>query len=289
MNGSYRSVLAMLLAPLAAVLGVLAFASAPAQALIVHKYLSTPHITVPESTPIPYAQSPGHVTQVSSMTVDEGHIWAAEHIAGTLSTRTDEFDDASGSFLLQSPAALGGRDSGVAVAHVGGEALVFVGGGGVGVFNGVSGAYLGEWTGVGTPQRSFDEVNDVAIDDSSAPGDWAAGDVYVVNRNDGVLDVFKPQAGGGEDYVTQLQLPGRPYYVAVSATTGEVFVYDETAPKAFVIEAFAPNLILWVSIKSVRSLKRRVCAANRWAASPYLVGLLSTMPKMPCMSRQKAR
>ncbi len=84
------------LAPLAVVLGALAFASAPAQALIVHKYLSTPHITE-----VTGGATAGPLTEVHSMSVDEGRLWAAEHIAGTLNRRTDAFNDSTGASELQ--------------------------------------------------------------------------------------------------------------------------------------------------------------------------------------------
>ncbi len=251
MNGSYRSVLAMLLAPLAAVLGVLAFASAPAQALIVHKYLSTPHITeVPESTPIPYATSPGHLTEVQSMTVDEGHVWTDERVIGTIQEhRMDEFSDSTGAFVLQLSHPAEFNASGIAVAHAGGETQVLVGTGStVSVFDGSTGAPVGEWEGKGVAGiEKFGGVSAIAVDPSRAPGDWAAGDVYVADAGENVVDVFKPMAGGGEEYVTRL--PGtftHPEYVAVSASTGEVFVADRTeavAPGeyAYVIDAFEPE------------------------------------------------
>src|ERR1700739_3259087 len=134
------------------------------------------------------------------MTVDEGHLWAAEHFTGT-SDRTDEFGEPSGGFslqLTQPPISLEEAIFGVAVGQVGGVAQVYVGGrqsangeGAVGVFDGGSGAYLSEWTGAGTPEHTFGSgyrtVRDLAVDGSTAAGDWATGDVYVTDPGEGVV------------------------------------------------------------------------------------------------------
>ena len=68
-------------------------------------------------------------------------------------------------------------------------------------------------TGAATPGTSFGErdgavdaqaVNSIAVDESKAAGDWAAGDVYVADPGENAVDVFKPKTGGTEEYVAQV-------------------------------------------------------------------------------------
>ncbi|MCL2769630.1 MAG: hypothetical protein FWD42_05910 [Solirubrobacterales bacterium] len=86
-----------------------------------------------------------------------------------------------------------------------------------------------EWT--GTPSGSFSSVRDVAVDTAT---DWASGDVFVTDFGTGAnaVDVFKPRAGGGDEYVTSLTgtAPSEPFSqpekVAVSGLNGDVVVED---------------------------------------------------------------
>ena len=189
-------------------------------------------------------------------------------------------------------------DQGIAVGHVGvgKEEEVYVGASGgkelseakhesvVAVF-GASGSLQATWTGADTPNKSFvahenatheDErvaaLTGVAVDNKETPsgGDWAAGDVYVATSSAfsatatepfasfNVVDVFKPEAGGKENYVTQLtgicESPGTcpgtvipfggPRGVAVDQSNGDVLVQDsEFAEGEYraVVDVFAPT------------------------------------------------
>jgi hypothetical protein len=257
-----------------ALVGVWALSVASAQAAVRHDYLS-------QITEVPAGAGvslPGPVTSLSSMTVDSGHLWVAEHIENTNSSRVDMFDAASGVFVSQfpQPAGLVATQYGIAVGHGTGEGLVYVGAvdsgngleGRVAVFS-EAGALLGSWTGADTPTGSFginEGVRDVAVDGSV--GGPASGDVYVV-ASTGVVDVFKPEAGGKEplaENVSQLSgvcpvegtsceplevIPfGNPKHVAVDASTGDVLVQDEIDEEAegevvrrSVIDVFEPRLL----------------------------------------------
>jgi hypothetical protein len=94
------------------------------------------------------------------------------------------------------------------------------------------------WTGEHTPRGSFDTVLDVAVDNSASAGDWASGDLFVVDNGApnkvSVVDIFKPVAGGGEPGKIEGQLTGvspsepfaEPSHIAVSGFNGDVVVQD---------------------------------------------------------------
>jgi phosphodiesterase/alkaline phosphatase D-like protein/DNA-binding beta-propeller fold protein YncE len=98
-----------------------------------------------------------------------------------------------------------------------------------------SGGYelLSEWTGANTPDALFGEVAGVAVDNSTSASDPHAGDVYVVDASNGVVDAFKPKPAGLEEaqegaFVATLS-GGRleePNGVAVDSATGGVYVAD---------------------------------------------------------------
>jgi hypothetical protein len=214
-----------LLAAVLAVLGVVGFAPA-AQGAVTHEYLAAPSEEiskgVPEGQPVP-----GQLTGFfNSMTVAPGHhLWISEYTYSD-QLRVDEFDAYTGAFesqLAQSPsAAITGM--GIAVGESTGEREVYAAGrpnniSVVAVF-GPLGTLQNVWDGADTPYgwftpppkplfESTGEVRGVAVDESSDPGDWAQHDVYVSTSVAGttvrsVVDVFKPKAGGGEEYLTQL-------------------------------------------------------------------------------------
>jgi hypothetical protein len=242
-----------ILAWLCTVAGGIGLIATTAQAAALHNYLS--QITeIPVSSGAPLT---GRLTGVDAMTVDSGHLWVAEHIEGTRSYRTDEFNSSALSFesqLAQPPvgSTLDEQAFGIAVGHSTPETQVYVGAvdrsngpqneGTVAVL-GSSGSLLGSWNGADTPSGKFGSrgVRDVAIDRSTFGG-WAAGDVYVVDRSeDGselLVDVFKPEAGGKEKYVTQLTgTPSQPFRdptrVAVDEVNGDVLVADENGVHVF--------------------------------------------------------
>jgi hypothetical protein len=238
------------LASLCAAVGALALWGAPAQALFAHKYLFQFN-EVPSSSG---AAFPGPVTRPGSMTVDAGHLWIAEDVEGGTRSRLDEFNAATGEFIAQPLHSETVQYLGVAVGHVSGEpeadvyAAEFNGSeASVGVY-GEAGAKSATWSGAQTPAKSFGVVFDLTADNSASLSDSAAGDVYVPVPAQKVVDVFKPEAGGAEKYVTQLTgtcaTPAacsteqfvEPRDVAVSSTNGDVFVTDGN-----VVDVFEPT------------------------------------------------
>jgi WD40-like Beta Propeller Repeat len=230
--------------------GVVALGVSAASGAVSHEFLPGLSAKLSEGVPVvgPHGETtpvPGPWRSVAATTVDSGELFVtAPHEPGHSST-IDAFDAASGAFLSQfaisTPPFL---YDGIAVGHSTGEAQVYVGGTGVvGVLNS-AGALLGEWAGpepANPPGGLFGcfacatASPDISVDGNpSSLGDWAAGDVYVADQLKGVVDVFKPLAGGGEEYITQL--PGstgvtfsRPDGVAVNPLDGEVVVVDKQA------------------------------------------------------------
>jgi hypothetical protein len=201
---------------------------------------------------------PGSFGEMHSMTVDAGELYA-EDDSGAF--RLDRFDASSGAFLGQFPQlSLSGRfelSRGVAVGHSTGEAQVYVSGykfvkegegrGIVAVLDS-AGSVLGVWTGADAPSGEGEIFQGVAVDGSSSLGDWAADDVYVADPSKGVVDVFKPEAGGGEKYVAQLTGPeppgvlfSEPAWVAVNQSNGEVYVLDKGQEN---VDVFRPAAVV---------------------------------------------
>jgi hypothetical protein len=188
------------------------------------------------------------------MTVDSGELYVADGGRFESEYRLDRFNASSNAFVLQFPqvSSLSYLHQGVAVGHATGETEVYVPGdetlsgsseGAVAVF-GAAGNLQHVWKGADTPNKAFacfgcGATADVAVDGSGALGDWASGDVYVVDSVNAVVDVFKPEAGGGEKYVTQLTGVSpteplvRPSQVAVSGVDGEVLIADESGVSIF--------------------------------------------------------
>jgi WD40-like Beta Propeller Repeat len=236
----------------------LAFAAGLADAAVTHDFLPEPSKKISEGVPEGAGVLvTGPLSGVNSLTVDEGHLWIAERFEGQggpgKESRVDAFDAATGSFLLpqlNETSSLGALAEGIAVGHSNLETDVYVGTRDRATFNGVvavftpAGSLQATWTGADTPSKSFDEfgVSDVAVN-NRAFGDWPAGDVYVVNSHEGVVDVFKPEAGGQEPPELAAELtgtgPGAPFIsptrVAVDRASGEVLVVDQT-----VVDIFKP-------------------------------------------------
>jgi hypothetical protein len=231
------------------VLGGLVFGCGGAFGAVRHEFLSSIR-EVPGG-----AALPGQLGRVSGLAVDGGVLYVADDNGSQASSRLDRFGVSSGEFLTQFPQepGLAYLHDGVAVGHATGEAQVYTAGdvagsqeGAVGVFA-VSGAALAgsPWRGADTPSGGFgcfecgSDEGAVAVDGSGIVGDWASGDVYVVDRNNGVVDVFKPKAGGGEEYLTRLEgsepgVPfGEPTSVAVDQTSGDVLVGDRSVVYVF--------------------------------------------------------
>jgi hypothetical protein len=229
--------------------------SAPsANAAVIHAYLPAPSEELSKGVPAG-AEVPGALGELNAMTVDSGDVWIAEKLGGE--TRVDEFNAATGAFMLQFPQVSGltGLDAPIAVGHGTPETQVYVGaqeaGAGVVAVFSATGSLLGRWTGSDTPATSFAGIEGLALDASSAGGDWAKGDAYVVSGAEPAVDVFKPEAAGKETFQTQIKgtcettglavcagtVPfARPTRVAVDQTTGDVLVVDSEA----VVDVFQP-------------------------------------------------
>jgi hypothetical protein len=238
-----------------ALAGCLVLGVSGAPAAVTHKFLPEPSMKLSEGVP---AQGPkGEAVAfpgpfetnhgIKSMTVDSGELYVADREDPS---RIDKFSATSGgAFVAQFPQIASPRflHQSVVVGHSTGEAQVYLGGdvypggqphGEVGVLS-PAGALKTVWTGADTPSKGFgcfecEAPGSIAVDGNpSSLGDWAAGDVYVVDLANSVVDVFKPLAGGGEEYVTQLTGPeppgvlfSKPVYVAVSPLNGEVMVSE---------------------------------------------------------------
>jgi hypothetical protein len=233
-----------------------------ARAAIVHDYLSQvtevpavgPH---GEVVPIP-----GGFTGVNSLAADAGNVWLAEQ--GSNGSRLDEFSASSGAFVSQLPQVSGVShlNLGVAVGHTAGEAHVYVPGyepaseaSVVLVFGASGGGLLGKWTGAvaKTPGKVFGclacggqrQEALVSVDNSSSLGDWAAGDVYVADPQNNVVDVIEPAGANEGKLAGELTgvSPTEPFSkvedVAVSAFNGDVLVVDGEAVDMFKPAAIA--------------------------------------------------
>lgn len=105
-----------------------------------------------------------------------------------------------------------------------------------------AGVYAGvEITGASTPQTSFSVPEAVAVDNS---GGVNTGDVYVADRNHGVVDRFDPTGA----YLGQITLPGggTPSGLAVDSN-GNLYVSDDNN---FLIDEFSPSGSLITQITS---------------------------------------
>jgi hypothetical protein len=253
---------------LCALAGLLAFGAAPGQALDKHAYLSQfseiPSVG-PHGEPV---AMPGPLSVGSSaIAVDEGHVYVAESLYvaenNGSKSRLDEFEAATGAFVsqfAQLPSQFEYANQGVAVGHAAGKGQVYVAGdelvggsprGAVAVF-GTTGELLNVWTGVAAPSHErfhcFECANSggVAVDNSGVG--WSAGDVYVADPEAGVVDVFEPEAGGGEKLAAQLKGVSptepfvKPYKVAVEPSNGEVLV-AEAQPGGAAVDIFKPASI----------------------------------------------
>jgi hypothetical protein len=206
------------LAVVCVLLGTLAFASVPAAALDFHKYEEQ------------ISESPsGKLGEPLSLTVDAGDLYvSAKDEPGAGAGGFFKFDATTGAFVSQvSLPGFGPPELGVAFGRSTSETELYASyQNAVAVFGaGVCGslecpAFQNEWTGADTPNGSFvseksqgsGTVGAVAVDESAA-ANWAKGDVLVSTYSDvrgehsnlNVIDVFKPEAGGNETYVTQLK------------------------------------------------------------------------------------
>jgi WD40-like Beta Propeller Repeat len=268
-----RSLPAVASGSLCAFIGFFVLSAAPAQAATTHEFLPSVSEVLAEGAP-PSALVPGPLGGVNALTVDSGHLWAAEHLEPS-GSRVDEFDASSGGFLTQlnEEGGVSFLETGVAVGHAGGEERVYVGAGQgedsvVAVFDPASGKLVHVWTGAGTVNKSFIKngkgerpgiFRGLAVDDSANLE--TAGDVYVATAGAegfegfasfNIVDVLKPATGGAEPAEATTQLVGTcvtnetacpeeesfkgPSGVAVSGFNGHVLVTDRKK----VVDVFEP-------------------------------------------------
>ena len=228
-------------------LTMLALTSAPADALLLHVLESPPIVEVPAACP--GAARPGLLEgELNAMAGDAGHLWASENVHGT--SRTEAFSATSPYACERQLSHLdGSTPEGVGVGHATGEEQVYVAyrHDNVYVSNGESGVTLAQWNVFGGG-----EVDGVAVDDSPSPSldDWAAGDVLVsVNGSQHVVDVLRPEAGGGEEEAAAPLTgtgPGEPFSfpqaIAVDDVNGDVFIVDHTPAFRYFIDVFEPGV-----------------------------------------------
>jgi len=229
--------------------GCLMLGESVTSAAVTHEYLS--QITeVPALGPDGEAiASPGELGDVGALALDSGHLWLAEQREGL--PRIDEFDAASGAFLSQ--LGIGSVGAGLTVAHANGDIYVPSDeeSSGVVLVLDAAGSLIDTWTGADTESKTFGcfgcggNESLVAVDDSTVLGDWAAGDVYVTDVTNDVVDVFEPEPDGKERLAAELKgtSPSEPFIhpqqIAVSAFNGDVLVGDTGA-----IDIFKPAAIV---------------------------------------------
>jgi WD40-like Beta Propeller Repeat len=272
MNAARRLTLTALVS-LCALVGALACSSVPAQAIPIHHFLLVPSEKISGGVPVGAKAAGGEEAvsgpvggaRVYAMTAapgeapgEAGHLWVAEP------GRVDEFNASSGEWESQLEHI--GDDSevfGVAVGGSTGEREVYV----TDVFGarravaafGPNGKLQQEWTGSDTPEGSFANsgagsepayVSALAVDGSASLADWAKGDVFVGTRGNGrgaVVDVFKPVAGGGEEYVTQLMgtcpVPGATVGGA-TCEAAEVVPFADSGPRSVAVDAATGDLLV---------------------------------------------
>jgi hypothetical protein len=200
--------------------------------------------------------TPGPLDEANSLTVHAEDLYVAERLAGEQATRsrTDQFAPSMSKpgqyeFVSQLPPQSEPSQwlfAGIAFRTVAGETEMYIGqlranpaGGpgptGLNVFDAGSCGTLEcaslqtLWTGAEAPNPPFASVDRVAVDHSTAPGDWASGDVFVADgaaegAEHVVIDIFEPQAGGSEKYVGQVTEASGP--MAVSGFNGDLVVGD---------------------------------------------------------------
>jgi hypothetical protein len=247
-----RRSLSVVLTWLCTTAGCLVLATQAASAAVTHEYLSQ----ITEIPAGPGVAMPGPLSMGNAMmAADSGNVYVAERIEGTQSERLDEFNADSGTFERQfsMPSSLRGASAyGMAAGHSTGEQQVYVAMADeesksvVSVFDG-EGHLLGTpWS--GTPSGPFGVfgIKGVAVDGRPSALGWSAGDVYVSDTPQKVVDVFKPSAGNASpEYVTRLEgpEPGVPFTeptsVAVDPSNGDVAVVDSRS----VIDVFEPTAI----------------------------------------------
>jgi hypothetical protein len=242
-------------------------AASAADARVQHASLEALTKKISEGVPSESGAAVTGVLQgVDSVTDDEGHLWISDSFEGLGIRRADSFDDTTGVWQQQLEQVASLRepmDRGLAIGHSTGEVQIYLGadfseheGGTVAVFGG-AGEFLGDWIGGDTPEGTFGGsggfVETVTVDESGSLGDWASGDVYIAvtgGNGSNAIDVLKPEANGGEKYVTQLtsteptpgeMIPlGRVRAMTIDRSNGDLIVATNGESPAVTISVLAP-------------------------------------------------
>ena len=202
--------------------------SVPAQAATTHNFAAK----VTEAPPGTPLKEPGAATAERS----SGRVFMADPGAGVI----DVFS-ATGTFITQFGEGL--EPTGVAVDEAT-EDVYVASVNTVLVFkpNGAGGyELLAEWEGANTPAGEFGELEGVGVDNSKGPN---AGDVYVLDGSNNVVDVYEPNPPGPEEakegsFLSVLK-GGKleePNAIALDASTGKVYVADSTKG---VVDVYSP-------------------------------------------------
>ncbi len=215
--------------------------SVPAQAATTHNF-SAKVTEAPPGTPL---KEPGPATVERS----SGTVFMADPGAGVI----DVFS-ATGAFITQFGEGL--EPTGVAVDEATGDVYV-ASVNAVLVFrpNGAGGyELLSEWEGANTPGKEFGELKGVGVDNSKGPN---AGDVYVLDGSNSVVDVYKPKPSGPEEateggFLSVLK-GGKleePNAIALDASTGKIYVADSTKG---VVDIYSPSGVFESKVTGVGS------------------------------------
>jgi len=218
-----RRTVGALVAVLAAWAAVLAFPATPALASTGHSFLTELPLVLADPLANPQA-----------VAVDgSGNVFVADNTMGVV----DVFDPSGafktqfGSGDLESEIDVAGVTA-IAVASSGNVYLADRTTSSVDVFkpNGLGGyELLSEWTGANAPGKGFVAPGGVAVDNSTSGADPSKGDVYVVDRGTGAIDVFKPHEGAEEaaegTFVSSLK--AKPKLEVPEKTTETVILSEE--------------------------------------------------------------
>jgi hypothetical protein len=179
------------------------------------------------------------LSEPEGVAVDKaGDVFVADPGAGVV----DVFDS-SGKFKAQLGAGvLEGELPGLAVDLSGKVYVADTGTSTVDVFKPKGSGYelLSQWPGANTPAGTFSEVAGVSVDNSTSKGDPSAGDVYVLDRGEAVLYVFKPAEEATEGKFVAAVKAGKleaPTGVAVDSSTGKVYLGDNEKKEVIVYSA----------------------------------------------------
>jgi phosphodiesterase/alkaline phosphatase D-like protein len=214
-----RRIRAAVVCSLVVVLGALAFSVTSAAALTGHRFLS--HLTeAPPGTPF---------TEPTSLAVNQatGDTFVADGAAVDEFSSGGEYKTRFGEHVI-TPGSLHNvavdKTTGfVYVADLESDVIDVFKPDGSGGFK-----LIAQWIGLTSTSLFFTEITGVAVDSS-------AGLVYASDGGQGVVDVFKANATGAEEFTSTLKGGAleSPHALATSEKTGQVYVVDGAAVKIY--------------------------------------------------------